>query len=381
MQPAGGVEVTAPPLEARRGLEIGRAYSRRLLALATSVLVPAIVSLLALRYLVPSRLEGADGGLRGAWAWLGDQHPLFLGLALFLAISEAGRYWLNRLRPGGVGGPVAVRSGLFRSQRGLVMGLALVAFLAFVVRASFVATYRVVGPSMLPTLEIGDRMIVNPTAYGLTVPLTGRRLAAEIPRRGDLVVFGAEGIVAPGASEGAQSVVKRVIGLPGDRVYFANASLYINEWKVPTCDAGPYVSPTGDGTIRGRLTVEYLNDSTYLTVRDLGARPSLRYTVNPGEVYVVGDDRGASSDSRSWNHGLGAGVPTAKLEGRVTRVLFGALPDGRLDFSRVLVPPLDLKVHMPGIDLRATDKRIADCLARRPSVTWPPLPLPAGRRW
>ncbi len=369
--------MTAPALEARRGLWIGRAYGR-LPELAASVIVPAVASLLTLRYLVPSRLEGANGGLSGAWAWLGDQHPLFLGLALFLALSEASRYWLNRLRPGSVG---PVRSTLLRSPRGLVTGLAVVALLAFVVRTSFVATYRVVGPSMLPTLEMGDRMVVDPRAYGLTVPLTDRRLGAETPRRGDLLVFSAEGTDVAGAAGGAQSLVKRVIGLPGDRVYFADASLYINEWRVPTCDAGPYVSPTGDGIIRGRLTVEYLNDSTYLTVRDLGARPSLRYTVKPGEVYVVGDDRGASSDSRSWNRGQGAGVPMAKLEGRVTRVLFGALPDGRLDFSRLLVSPLDLKVHMPGVDMRETDKRIAACLARRPAVTWPPLPIPAGRRW
>jgi hypothetical protein len=72
----------------------------------------------------------------------------------------------------------------------------------------------------------------------------------------------------------------------------------------------------------------------------------------------------------------------AKLQGRVTRVLFGALPDGRLDFSRVLVPPFDLKVHVPGIDMSETDKRIASCLAHHPPVTWPPAPPPRGqRRW
>jgi signal peptidase I len=371
--------VTAPALDARRGMGLGRALSRRLLDLTTSVIVPAVASLLALRYLVPSQLEGAGGGLRGAWAWLGDRHPLLLGLALFLAISEASRYWLNRMRPGW-SGPDTARSTLLRSPRNLAIGLAVVALLVLVVRTSFVATYRVVGPSMLPTLEMGDRMIVSPTAYGLAVPLTGRRLGAEAPRRGDLVVFSADGTGAAGAA-GGQSVVKRVIGLPGDRIYFADASMYVNEWRVPTCDAGPYVLPTGGGTIRGRLTVEYLNDSVYLTVRDLGTPPSLRYTVKPGEVYVVGDDRGQSSDSRSWNNGEGAGVPMAKLQGRVTRVLFGALPDGRLDFSRVFVPPLDLKVHMPGIDLRETDRRIANCLARHPAVTWPPLPPPAGKRW
>jgi signal peptidase I len=372
--------VTAPAIDVQRGPGLGRAFRRRLVELTISLIVPAIASLLVLRYLVPSQLEGAAGGLRGAWAWLGDQHPLLLGLAFFFAISEASLYWLNRLRPGWAGS-VAVGSTLFRSPRALLIGLAVIALLALVVRTSVVATYRVVGPSMLPTLEMGDRMIANPTAYGLTLPLTGRRLGAETPRRGDLVVFSAEGTAAAGATADAGSVVKRVIGLPGDHVYFLDESMYINEWRVPTCDAGPYALPTGSGTIHGRLTVEFLNDTAYLTVRDLGAPNSLRYTVQAGEVYVVGDDRGQSSDSRSWNQGMGAGVPIAKLDGRVTRVLFGALPDGRLDFSRVLVPPFDLKVHMPGIDMRETDKRIAACLAHRPPVTWPPLPPPAGKRW
>jgi len=87
---------------------------------------------------------------------------------------------------------------------------------------------------------------------------------------------------------------------------------------------------------------------------------------------VVGDDRGISSDSRLWNDGRGAGVPVGILNGRVSRVLLGARADGRLDFSRLLAPPLDLKVRLPGFDMHKTDERIANCLARRPAVTWPP---------
>ena len=101
-------------------------------------------------------------------------------------------------------------------------------------------------------------------------------------------------------------------------------------------------------------------------------RPFGGYTVKPGEVFVVGDDRGLSSDSRAWNEGRGAGVPVDILEGRVSRVLFGARPDGRLDFSRLLAAPLDLKVRMPGLDMRKTDERIQSCLAHRPAVTSPP---------
>jgi signal peptidase I len=336
--------------------------------------LPALVAVAVLRFLIPSRLEGAAGGIAGFWAWLGYHQPLFIGLALFVAISEAGRYWIHRLRAGRRLGDrtIATRAHGFGSARRLVLGLAVVAVLAFAVRASVVATYVVVGPSMLPTLEIGDRVLVNRLAYGLELPLSRTRLHAKTPERGDLVVFRANGLTG---ADGPQSVVKRVIGVPGDHVAYEQGSLVINGWRVPTCDAGPYVDLTGRLTVRGRLTVEYLGDETYLTVRKPVELPFPGYTVAPDEVFVVGDDRGISSDSRLWNDGRGAGVPVGILNGRVSRVLLGARPDGRLDFSRLLAPPLDLKVRLPGFDMRKTDERIGNCLARRPTTTWPPPPV------
>jgi signal peptidase I len=222
---------------------------------------------------------------------------------------------------------------------------------------------------MLPTLEIGDRVLANRLAYGVSIPFTKSLAFRKVPRRGDLVVFRAEGLAG---ADGPQSLVKRVIGIPGDRVSFEQGSLVINDWRVPTCDAGPYVDVAGKLTVRGRLTVEFLEDRTYLTVRKPLETPFPGYVVKPGEVFVVGDDRGMSSDSRIWNEGRGAGVSIGTLEGRVSRVLFGARPDGRLDFSRLLAPPLDLKVRLPGFDLHKTDERINECLARRPAATDPP---------
>jgi signal peptidase I len=339
------------------------------MGVAGSLALPAIVSLLALRFLVPSRLEGARGGVAGVGAWLGDHQPLFVGLVLFVGISEAARYWTKRLRKESPDPAAVARASTFRSARRLLVGLAVAAVLAFAVRASVVATYRVVGPSMLPTLEIGDRVLVNRLAFGFAAPFSKARLGKRTPRRGDLVVFRAGGLTG---TDGPQSVVKRVIGIPGDHVAFERGSLLVNNWRVPTCDAGPYVDMTGRVTVRGRLTVEYLGDQTYLTVRKPVEQPFPGYTVAPSEVFVVGDDRGLSSDSRLWNEGRGAGVPLDILEGRVSRVLFGARPDGRLDFSRLLARPLDLKVRLPGIDMRKTEERINNCLAKRPAVTAPP---------
>jgi signal peptidase I len=349
----------------------GRPAAPRFVVGAASLAVPAAISVLTVRYLVPSRLEGARGGLTGFWAWLGYHQPLLVGIALFVAISEAGRYWLNRLRP--VASPPLTASRLsgFRSVRRMLAGLACVALVAYALRASVVATFEVVGPSMLPTLELGDRVLVNRLAYGFHLPFSQGQAGGRMPRRGDLVVFRANGLTG---ANGPQSVVKRVVGLPGDKITSTRGLLSINDWQVPACDAGPYVDLPGQLTVRGRLTVEFLGDKSYLTVRNMFEPPFTGYVVKPGEVFVVGDDRGWSSDSRLWNDRRGAGVAVSALEGRVTRVLLGARPDGRLDFGRLLQPPFELKVRIPGFDLRNTEERINDCLARRPADTSPPPP-------
>ena len=92
----------------------------------------------------------------------------------------------------------------------------------------------------------------------------------------------------------------------------------------------------------------------------------------------MGDDRGLSSDSRLWADTTGSGVPISALEGRVTRVLVGASPDGRLDLSRLLAPPLALEVRQPNLDMKVTRERIDVCLKARPTVTSPPTPSVAA---
>lgn len=345
--------------------------TRRLLPHALSQLAAATLAILTLRFVVPSRFEGAPGGVIGAVAGFAYRHPLLVGVALFLAISEAGRYWLQRLRAGDSSDAAVAASSRpgWRPSRGLLIALALAAVVAYGLRACVVATFRVVGPSMLPTLQIDDHVLVNRLAYGLRLPFTGRRMGGSMPRLGDLVVFRANGLTGV---DGPQSVVKRVVGLPGDRISLKMGILIINGWRVPSCDAGAYVDLSGPVTIRGRLNVEFLGDSVYLTVRNIFDQPFVGYVVQPGEVFVIGDDRGFSSDSRLWNDRRGAGVPVSGLEGRVSRVLVGARPDGRLDFGRLWEPPFRPRLRLPGFNLGDTEKRIADCVAHRPAQTWPP---------
>lgn len=352
---------------------------------ALAWIVPSLaLTVIVLRHVVPSRLEGMSGGLTGALAWLGDNHPLVLGIALFLAISEALRYWGQRLVPAGAVPSADSRPAGGRSMKAMLLALAVVACVAYALRSTVAGTFNVSGPSMLPTLDVGDRLLVNRLAYGVHLPFTKTALARRVPGRGDLVVFRGSGLMPGG---GPEDVVKRVMGVPGDTVSVVEGELRINGWTVPTCDAGPYAQMLGRLMVRGRLTVEYLEDKTYLTVRVPFERTFAEYTVQPGEVFVMGDDRGMSSDSRLWNERRGAGVPVTALEGRLVRVLFGGRPDGRLDLSRLWAKWPDLKVRIPGIDMGKTDERIANCLERRPAVTWPPpgnggptgIPSPSAR--
>jgi signal peptidase I len=318
-----------------------------------------------LRYLVPSRMDGGEAGLVAWFARQGDEHPLYLGVALFFLFSEMASYWRRRWARGPTEGAVPRPSG---TRSVAVLGLVVV--VALVVRASVAEVYRVVSASMVPTLNVGDRLLVNRMAYGLRLPFSSRVLGAIPPRRGDVVVFSGESLPVSGA--GPKALVKRVVGLPGDVVEFRDGSPIINGWAVPACDAGPFASTAGTVTARGRLAVEFLEDQAYLTVRTpLDDTRLLPYEVPPGEVFVIGDDRGQSSDSRAWNDGQGRGVPVIDIVGRVSRLAGGGRRDGRVDLSQVL-RPLRPKVREPNVDLRKTEELVAACLAHPPRSTRPP---------
>jgi signal peptidase I len=310
------------------------------------------LSVVILRVVIPSSLEGAHGGVAGVLGSLAEVHPLVLGVSIFVVLLELGRYWLRRwgIAVDTIDGKAT--SGTKKTFRRTCVALVLVALAAFLTRSSLIAAYRVVGPSMLPTLEIGDRVLVDRTAYGFRLPFSTSRLAARVPSRGDLVVFRA----------GSETVVRRVAGIPGDRISRSGGGMVINESAVGGCDAGAYAALTGAFTTHGRLFVEVLGAQAHLTVRAPAEPRSESTTVGPGEVYVVGDNRGRSNDPSAQNEGRGTVVPIEALEGRLTRLLVGARPDGRLDFSRLLARANELRVRQPGLDMTLTDQRIARCV-------------------
>ncbi len=159
-----------------------RRITSRAARLLFTLVAPALLALLLLRVAIPSRLEGARGGLRGLLAMLGDEHSLIVFVVLFVLLSETGRYWYSRGRNEVPTAPLGKRNVIR-----LAATVAGVALMAFFVRSSVTGVVRVVGPSMLPTLEIGDRVLVNRLAYGFNLPFgeskMGKASVDSAPRR------------------------------------------------------------------------------------------------------------------------------------------------------------------------------------------------------
>jgi len=343
--------------------------SRRAARWLSSVLPPAaalIATVATLRLLVAPRFQA---GASGFWPWLAravDRQPLVLGVVLFVLFAMVAGYWWRRL----------VRSDAERAADVSVgraaVAIAVLGAVIFATRARLVEIAPVTGPSMEPTLNSGDRLVVNKLAYGLRLPFSHRALGAKLPQRGDLIVF-----PNPDRGRGPDepaSIVKRVIGLPGDEVAILDGSPVINGWIVPSCEVGPFLNGDATRLLRGRLVVEVLADRAYLTLRNpLDEERFAPFAVPPGEVFVLGDDRPVSRDSRAWNGGRGGGFPIDAIEGRVSRLAAAVGSAGRLDLGhpfRGLRPEL----RAPNVDVTRLDRRVAACTAHKPHSSWPPPP-------
>jgi signal peptidase I len=193
-----------------------------------------------------------------------------------------------------------------------------VLLLVLVVRSAVAEPYRIPSGSMMPTLEVGDFIMVSKFSYGIRLPGIDTRIVdLGEPERGDVVVFRPPW--APG-----ESWIKRVVGLPGDEVVIRNKSVWINGEPVTTELIGPY---RGDSA-KGEDAMLMSNGASLLTERlgnvahqiiemsfDVGA-PDVPNDLNPRTVpsgcyFVMGDNRDDSEDSRY--HGC---VPEENLVGK-----------------------------------------------------------------
>jgi signal peptidase I len=199
-----------------------------------------------------------------------------------------------------------------------VVTLVIAIAIALAIRQFLVEPFRIPSGSMFPTLLIGDHLFVNKLAYGPSLPFTDLRLPgfAE-PKRGDVVVFevarprnkigGRDIKPIDLAPEGAptEDFVKRLVGLPGDRIDWRGGRVTINDVPLDvTPTEGQFVDETG---LHFPMSWEDLGDCRHLILDDPRARSprSTRldrgsWIVEPGRYFMMGDNRDNSNDSRGW---------------------------------------------------------------------------------
>ncbi|HVK62429.1 MAG TPA: signal peptidase I [Bdellovibrionales bacterium] len=189
--------------------------------------------------------------------------------------------------------------------------LVLAVIVAVLLRVFVVAAYKIPTSSMVPTLKVGDFIFAYKLPYGIPIPFSGGdRWAAQIPARGDVVVFR-----YPGNER--VSYVKRVVGLPGDQISIKNKVLYINDKEAGYRAAPETLISDLPGAEYYSVVSETFDQSTHAVVRSKADDADFfgPVVVPPGHIFVLGDNRDSSDDSRYWGT-----VPAKNLEGRVVMI-------------------------------------------------------------
>ena len=189
--------------------------------------------------------------------------------------------------------------------------------------------FKIPSGSMIPTLLIGDFILVNKFAYGLRLPVLNTKvLSVGEPERGDVVVFRYP--VDPGIN-----FIKRLIGLPGDTIAYRNKQLFINGEPVEQTEQGLYTgadvkcsTPRPDGHRRKEQLGAVNHD---ILLHQGSATIDNQWIVPEGHFFVMGDNRDRSNDSREWGF-----VPESNLMGRAVGIWMNFdWNKGCGDFSRI----------------------------------------------
>jgi signal peptidase I len=188
-----------------------------------------------------------------------------------------------------------------------------VLFFVLALRSFVAEPFRIPSGSMMPNLLQGDFILVNKYDYGLRLPVLNEKvLEVGAPQRGDVVVFR-----YPGRSDAdplkGQDYIKRIIGVPGDRITVLNDRVSVNGQEVAYAPVGVFIGRGSTLAWNGAPMESEALPGREHTILDLPGTnfPPGEWDVGPGQYFVMGDNRDNSEDSRAWGF-----VPEANLVGR-----------------------------------------------------------------
>jgi signal peptidase I len=206
----------------------------------------------------------------------------------------------------------------------------------FFLRSFLVEPFKIPSGSMIPTLLVGDFILVNKYTYGIRLPVINKKVVdVNLPERGDVIVFR----YPPNPS---LDYIKRVVGVPGDKVLYRNKRLSVNGQEVPVRQIDDFmksglayvpryeeqlgktsheilIEPETPPYVQAIVRYPYRNNCQYNT-------DGLSCEVPPGHYFVMGDNRDNSQDSRFWGF-----VPEENIVGKAFFIWFNS----SFDFKRV----------------------------------------------
>ncbi|MEK7356544.1 MAG: signal peptidase I [Bdellovibrionota bacterium] len=198
-----------------------------------------------------------------------------------------------------------------------IWSLASVLLIALTIRWAVAEAYVIPSGSMLPTLLLHDHIFVNKMVYGVRVPFSSQWLVKfSEPKRGGIVVFKnpRDGVV----------MVKRIVGISGDQLRYDGRTLYLNDQKIENTETASRTNFDWlrDSDVENRMAQhdflnEHLGDVSHdlLLDREEGPYEAQTYTVPPGQLFMMGDHRDNSADSRVWGY-----LPVENILGRASFV-------------------------------------------------------------